>query len=884
MNVDAERERLEEDARRVRNWRRWGPYLADRQWGTVREDYSESGECWTYFPHDHARSRAYRWGEDGLLGVCDRECRLCFAVALWNGKDPILKERLFGLTGPEGNHGEDVKELYYFLDATPTFSYGKALYKYPQVEFPYARLVDENRRRTRADREYDLEDTGVFDHGYWDVFVEYGKADADDLLARVTIVNRGDAPATLHVLPHVWLRNTWSWGRRGEGYDPMGSLERVGATSVRIAQPTLGKFRFELEAAPEEILFTDNVTNSERLWNAPSASRYVKDAFHRRVVDGEGSAVNAAGVGTKCAAWYVLEVPARGQRVLRMRLSAEMHVSGRPFDGFDQLFDDRIAEADHYHRTARSSPMTDEERRVVRQADAGLVWSRKFYHYIVEHWLEGDPNQPPPPAARKRGRNRKWDQLWARDVITMPDGWEYPWFAAWDLAFHCVAMARFDPQFAKQQLLLLMREWYMHPNGQLPAYEFAFGDVNPPVHAWAVWRIYKLCGEAGFGYDREFLERAFDKCLINFTWWVNREDSEGDNLFTGGFLGLDNVGVFDRSQPLPSGGKLIQADATAWMAFYCTTMLAMGLELAREEPAYADLALKFFEHFVAIAKAINTLGGDGLWSERDGFYYDLMDTAQGPLKLRIRSLVGLVPLFAAEALDDELLQNLPIFRDRLAWFYANRPELAKIISTEVDVDHQHRLLAIPSKDRLQRLLGYMLDENEFLSPYGVRSLSKVHAKKPYVLQLDGRSYEVSYTPGESASGLFGGNSNWRGPIWFPANYLLIEALKRYHHFYGDRLQVECPTGSGVKMDLGEVAEELERRMIRLFVPDAKGRRPCHGGAPRYAEDPAFRELVLFHEYFHGDTGRGLGASHQTGWTALAANLVERVAATRAGQG
>jgi hypothetical protein len=884
MNVDGERDRLDEDARRIRNWRRWGPYLADRQWGTVREDYSENGECWDYLPHDHARSRAYRWGEDGLLGVCDRECRLCFAVALWNGKDPILKERLFGLTGPEGNHGEDVKELYYFLDATPTFSYGKALYKYPQVEFPYARLVEENRRRTRADREFDVEDTGVFDRGYWDVFVEYAKADADDLLARITIVNRSDAPATLHVLPHVWLRNTWSWGRRGEGYDPMGSLERVGATSVRIAQPTLGRFRFELEATPEELLFTDNVTNAERLWNAPSASRYVKDAFHRRVVGGEGGAVNASGVGTKCAGWYVLDVPARGQHVLRMRLCAEMAAQPRPFEGFDRIFDDRITEAEHYHRTARSAPMTEDERRVVRQADAGLVWSRKFYHYIVEHWLDGDPNQPPPPATRRRGRNRKWDQLWARDVITMPDGWEYPWFAAWDLAFHCVAMARFDPQFAKQQLLLLMREWYMHPNGQLPAYEFAFGDVNPPVHAWAVWRIYKLAGEAGFGYDREFLERAFDKCLINFTWWVNREDSEGDNLFTGGFLGLDNVGVFDRSQPLPAGGKLIQADATAWMAFYCTTMLAMGLELAREEKAYADLALKFFEHFVAIAKAINTLGGDGLWSETDGFYYDLMDTPKGSERLRIRSLVGLIPLFAAEALDDELLQNLPVFRDRLAWFYANRPELAKIISTEVDVDHQHRLLAVPSKERLLRLLGYMLDENEFLSPYGVRSLSKVHATKPYELQLDGRRYEVRYTPGESESGMFGGNSNWRGPIWFPANYLLIEALKRYHHFYGDRLQVECPKGSGVKMDLGEVAAELERRMIRLFLRDAQGKRPCHGGAARYAEDPAFRDLVLFHEYFHGETGRGLGASHQTGWTALAANLVERVAAIRAGEG
>jgi hypothetical protein len=875
MEEDAERERLEEDARRVHNWRRWGPYLADRQWGTVREDYSASGEVWTYFPHDHARSRAYRWGEDGLLGICDRECRICFSVALWNGKDPILKERLFGLTGPEGNHGEDVKELYYFLDATPTFSYGKALYKYPHDEFPYGTLVAENRRRGKGEREYDLEDTGVFERGYWDVFVEYAKASADDVLIRVTIANRGPT-ATLHVLPQVWLRNTWAWGRRGEGYDPMGSLTRT-QDGARIVQPTMGVFRFDTDF-PNELLFTDNVTNAERLWGFPSASKYTKDAFHRRVVNGEGAAVNPACEGTKCAAWHVVEVPGGGERELRMRLRAE-HLPGG-FSDFDAVFERRIEEADRYHRLARSSPLTEEERAIVRQADAGLVWSRKFYHYIVEHWMEGDPSQPAPPPGRTQGRNRGWENLWARDVISMPDGWEYPWFAAWDLAFHCVAMARFDPQFAKQQLLLLMREWYMHPNGQLPAYEFAFGDVNPPVHAWAVWRIYKLAGEAGHGYDREFLERAFDKCLINFTWWVNREDGEGDNLFTGGFLGLDNIGVFDRSQPLPGGRGLVQADATAWMAFYCTTMLAMALELAKEEPPYADLALKFFEHFVAIAKAMNTLGGDGLWSERDGFYYDLMSTDAGPMKLRIRSMVGLVPLFAAYSVDDEVITQLPIFEERLAWFFENRPELARTISITRDEEHHHRLLAIPSRHRLERVLKTMLDEDEFLSPYGIRSLSRVHAGKPYVLPIDGRRYEVHYTPGESDTGLFGGNSNWRGPVWFPVNYLLIEALKRYNHFYGDTLKVECPTGSGVRMNLGEVAIELERRMVKLFLPDAQGRRPCHGGAARYAQDPAFKNLVLFHEYFHGDDGRGLGASHQTGWTALAANLLERVAFER----
>jgi hypothetical protein len=595
-------------------------------------------------------------------------------------------------------------------------------------------------------------------------------------------------------------------------------------------------------------------------------------------VNGEGGAVNPACEGTKCAAWHVAEVPAGGERELRMRLRAE-HLPGG-FSDFDAVFERRLDEADVYHRLARSSPLTEEERAIVRQADAGLVWSRKFYHYIVEHWMEGDPGQPAPPPGRTQGRNRGWQNLWARDLISMPDGWEYPWFAAWDLAFHCVAMARFDPQFAKQQLLLLMREWYMHPNGQLPAYEFAFGDVNPPVHAWAVWRIYKLAGEAGHGYDREFLERAFDKCLINFTWWVNREDAEGDNLFTGGFLGLDNVGVFDRSQPLPGGRGLVQADATAWMAFYCTTMLAMALELAKEEPPYADLALKFFEHFVAIAKAMNTLGGDGLWSERDGFYYDLMSTDQGPMKLRIRSMVGIVPLFAAYSVDDEIITQLPIFEERLAWFFENRPELARTISISRDEEHHHRLLAIPSRQRLERVLKTVLDENEFLSPYGIRSLSRVHAGKPYVLPIDGRRYEVHYTPGESDTGLFGGNSNWRGPVWFPVNYLLIEALKRYNHFYGDSLKVECPTGSGVRMNLGEVAHELEKRMVKLFLPDAQGRRPCHGGAARYEQDPAFRDLVLFHEYFHGDTGRGLGASHQTGWTALAANLMERVAIER----
>ncbi|HEY0192190.1 MAG TPA: glucosidase [Kofleriaceae bacterium] len=863
----------------MHNWRRWGPYLAERQWGTVREDYSENGECWTYLPHDHARSRVYRWGEDGLLGICDRECRACFSIALWNGHDPILKERLYGVTGPEGNHGEDCKELYYYLDATPTCSYLKALYKYPHEAFPYEQLLAENRRRGRGDREFEIEDTGVFERGYWDVTAEYAKAGCDDVLIQLTIQNRGPA-ARIHVLPTAWLRNTWSWGRKGEGYDGKGSIVRLSDSAVRLVQPTLGHFVLHSNGAPT-LLFTDNESNAERLWGAPGASSFTKDAFHRHVIDGEAGAVNPAGEGTKCAMWYVLDVPEGGHQVLRLRLTAEGLVSPTPFADFDAIFARRIAEADHYHHAVRDAPMTAEERRIVRQADAGLVWSRQFYHYIVEHWLEGDPGQPPPPPQRNQGRNRGWQQLWARDVISMPDAWEYPWFAAWDLAFHCVAMARFDPQFAKTQLLLLCREWYMHPNGQLPAYEFAFGDVNPPVHAWAVWRVYQLAGESGQGYDREFLERAFDKCLINFTWWVNREDAEGDNLFTGGFLGLDNVGVFDRSQPLPGGGHLIQADATAWMAFYCTTMVQMALELAKEEEPYADLALKFFEHFVAIAKASNELGGRGLWDDDDGFYYDLMQhPALGRSRLKIRSMVGLVPLFAAAALDDELFHQTKVFRERLDWFFANRPQLAQAISVTLDVDHQHRLLAIPSRERLERVLRYMLDEREFLSPHGIRSLSRVHADQPYRLEIEHNQYEVHYAPAESDSGLFGGNSNWRGPIWFPVNYLIIEALKRYHHFYGDGLTVECPTGSGTRMNLSEVADELERRLVSLFLPDAAGNRPCHGGAARYATDPAFKDLVLFYEYFDGDTGRGLGASHQTGWTALAANLIERVASTR----
>ncbi|HEX9051787.1 MAG TPA: glucosidase [Anaeromyxobacter sp.] len=888
----AERRRLDEDERRERNWTRWGPYLSERQWGTVREDYSPDGSAWEYLPHDHARSRAYRWGEDGLLGITDRECRICFALALWNGADPILKERPFGLTGHEGNHGEDVKELYYHLDATPTASYLKALYKYPQAAFPYARLVEENRARGRDRPEFELEDTGVLDGGrYFDVLVEYAKADPDDVLVRVTCANRGPEGARLHLLPTLWLRNTWAWGRSGEGYWPKGRIARAADDAgVLVADhPSLGRWR--LACGPgaggrPRLVFTENETNTERLFGVANAIPFVKDAFHRLVVHGEEGAVNPAGEGTKAAAWYVLDVPAGGEVSVRLRLGAEASAPREPFGPeFDATLRRRIEEADAFFAAHRDTPLTEEERRVVRQADAGLVWSKQYYGLVVEQWLEGDPAQPAPPPSRREGPNRGWAHLWARDVLSVPDTWEYPWFAAWDLAFQCVAMARVDPYFAKRQLLLLCREWYMHPNGQLPAYEFAFGDVNPPVHAWAAWRVYQLSAQRGFGRDRLFLESVFQKCMVNFTWWVNREDLEGNDLFTGGFLGLDNIGFFDRSKPLPDGGRLQQADATAWMAFSCTTMLAIALELAREDRAYADIASKFFEHFVAIARAMNALGGTGLWDEEDGFYYDraLIDGRTVPL--RIRSMVGVIPLFAAETLDAAQLAANPLFRARLEWLLENRPALASSIAClPRDPRGERRLLAVPTRERLLRVLRYVLDEDEFLSPYGVRSLSRFHRDHPATLRLGGQELRVGYVPGDSDSGLFGGNSNWRGPVWFPPNVLLVEALKRFHHFYGDALEVECPTGSGRMTTLLGAAEEIERRLARLFLPDAEGRRPIHGDRARYATDPAFRDLVLFYEYFHGDDGRGLGASHQTGWTALAANVVERVAAVRERRG
>ncbi len=874
--LTVEETRLAEDRDRTRNWKRWGPYLSERQWATVREDYSPYGNCWDYFPHDHARSRAYRWGEDGLLGFTDRQCRLCFGLALWNGRDPILKERLFGLTGSEGNHGEDVKECYYYLDSTPTHSYTKALYKYPQAKFPYSQLLEENRRRGLGGLEYELTDTGVFEGDrYFDVLAEYAKASPEDILIRVTVANRGPEPATLHLLPTLWFRNTWAWGRsNGEHSKPQLCWQQEGV--VRAEHGALGNYLFAFEGNGE-VLFTENETNSQRLHGASNATPYVKDAFHEYVVHGRTDAVNPTRVGTKCAGHLVLDLAPGETRVIKARLVSADHPPAQFFgDAFDRVFAERIGEADEFYACLERPGMSEEAKRASRQGYAGLLFSKQFYHYIIGDWLKGDPAQPQPPGERFGGRNREWSHLYSADIISMPDKWEYPWFAAWDLAFHMIPMAQVDPDFAKHQLILFLREWYMHPNGQIPAYEFAFGDVNPPVHAWAAWRVYKITGTRG-NRDRAFLESVFQKLLLNFTWWVNRKDAEGNNLFQGGFLGLDNIGVFDRSNPLPTGGFLQQADGTAWMAFYSLTMLAIALELAQENPVYEDMASKFFEHFIGIADAINHLGGNGLWDEGDGFYYDQLKLGGTSIPLRTRSLVGLLPLIAVEVLEEDQIQALPGFAKRMEWFIEHRPDLARQITwCQQCPHHEHRILAIPSRERLEAALRYMLDETEFLSEYGLRSVSQVHRDHPYVFRVGGDEHRVDYTPGEGNTYLFGGNSNWRGPIWFPINYLLIEALERYGHFYGDALKVECPRGSGQMMNLDEVAAELSRRLGSLFIPDGDGVRPCHGDDQRYARDPHWRDLVLFHEYFHGETGRGCGASHQTGWTALAVRCLEKI--------
>lgn len=880
---NAETRRLHEKLPVDKGWRRWGPYVSERQWATVREDYSANGNSWDYFPHDHARSRAYRWGEDGLFGITDLRCLLCFAPALWNGQDPILKERLFGLTNAEGNHGEDVKECYYYLDATPTHSYLKGLYKYPQAAYPYDHLVAENRKRGRLDLEYELCDTGIFDDNrYFDVFVEYAKAGVDDILIRITAWNRGPDPAPLHLLPTLWFRNVWDWGRLKDGYGGKPHLEAVDALKVAVDHPHLGKYFFlaatDQKTAPT-LLVTENETNEMRLFKTPNHSAYVKDAFHEYVLKGKKDAVNPARTGTKAAFYYQGTVPAGQSWTVCLRLVPQDAVPADPFGPeFAKTFTDRIAEAEEFYNGVIPVHHVEEGRRVARQAYASLIWSKQFYHYVVKDWLEGDSTQPKPPPGREKGRNAEWGHLFCRDILSMPDKWEYPWFAAWDLAFHLLPMARIDPEMAKHQMVTFHREWYMHPSGHLPAYEFNFSDVNPPVQAWATWRMYKMTGEKG-KRDRVFLDRVFQKLLLNFTWWVNRKDVAGKNLFGGGFLGLDNISVFDRSMKLPPGVTFAQADGTAWMAFYCLTMMAIALELAPESVAHQDMATKFFEHFVAIADAMNNLCGTGLWDDEDGFYYDSIQVGAVTSWLKIRSLVGLMPLLAVEVLDEAVIDKLPGFRKRLNWFLENRMDLAKRIAYwepgAAGAGHGKRLLAIPTRKMLERTLRYMLDEKEFLSPFGIRSLSLYHKEHPFVEKFRGQEFRIEYSPGESTSNLYGGNSNWRGPIWFPINFLLVEALQRYHHFFGDSFQVECPTGSGRKMNLLEVSHEISNRLCRLFLHDGDNGRPGHGGEKLHASDPHWRDLVLFHEYFHADDGRGLGANHQTGWTSLVVRLLDK---------
>ncbi|MBL8293021.1 MAG: glucosidase [Bryobacterales bacterium] len=875
MEVTKEEQRLEESRERRAHWKRWGPYLSERAWGTVREDYSAYGTAWEHLPHDHARSRAYRWNEDGLAGISDRRQRICFAIALWNGRDPILKERAFGLTGNEGNHGEDVKECYFYLDSTPTHSYMKYLYKYPQAEFPYTQLVEENRRRSKSDREFELMDTGVFNENrYYDVYVEYAKAGCEDILIRIGVTNHGPEAAELHLLPTVWFRNTWSWRRNAS--KPV--LREVAPGVIELEGLHDEKRHLLCEGAPE-LLFTENETNTRRLYGYDNGSRYAKDGINDYIVNGDAGAVNPDQVGTKAAAHYRLTVDAGQTATVRLRLTNAAASHEALASEFDAIFSARKAEAEEFYGKVIPAGLSDDARNVMRQSFGGLLWSKQFYHYIVREWLEGDETNPPPPGERRNGRNSEWGHLYNADVISMPDKWEYPWYAAWDLAFHCVPLALVDSEFAKEQLMLMVREWYMHPNGQLPAYEWALGDVNPPVHAWAAWRVYKIEKKRRGVGDRVFLQRIFHKLLLNFTWWVNRKDAEGRNVFQGGFLGLDNIGVFDRSAPLPTGGHIEQADGTGWMAMYSLNLLAMALELAKEDCSYEDVASKFWEHFLYIAHAINHLGGDGasMWDEREGFFYDVLHLPSGDhVPLRVRSIVGLIPLFAVETLEPSIIDRLPGFRRRLEWFIENRKDLtANVACMRATGEGDRRLLSIVGGEQLRSVLKFMLDSNEFLSPYGIRALSRVHKDHPYVLPVNGHEYSVRYEPAESSTGLFGGNSNWRGPIWFPVNYLLIESLQKFHHYLGDDFKVECPTGSGQWMTLAEVAAELSRRMTRIFLRNEEGWRPVHGTNGVYKSDPAWKDLVLFYEYFHGDDGSGVGASHQTGWTGMVAKLLQQ---------
>lgn len=885
--MTAEEARLKEDRDRTAYWKRWGPYLSERQWGTVREDYSHDGAAWDFFPHDHARSRAYRWGEDGIAGICDNHQRLCFAIGLWNGEDPILKERMFGLTSSEGNHGEDVKEYYFYLDSTPTHSYMKCLYKYPQAAFPYTQLVEENCNRGRNQPEFELLDTGVFaDNRYFDVFVEYAKNSPEDILIKISIINQNSEAKTLHLLPTLWFRNTWSWTPSQEKPFLKVAKEDTHFSLVEASHPTLLERWLYCEGATE-LLFTENETNFERLFGVINASDYVKDGINDYLIQGRAEAVNPSRIGTKVSAHYELSIDAGEIKTVQLRLSDSPNIT-QPFGTeFDTIFQNRIAEANEFYNRICPFPISEDERNVQRQAFAGMLWSKQFYYYVVEEWLKGDAAGPPPPESRQAIRNHEWIHLFNDDILSMPDKWEYPWFAAWDLAFHVIPLAMIDPDFAKRQLQRLTREWYMHPNGQLPAYEWDFSDVNPPVHAWAALHVYKIEQKMYGRGDRKFLERVFQKLLLNFTWWINRKDAEGKNVFQGGFLGLDNIGVFNRSAELPTGGHINQSDATSWMGMYCLNMLAIALELAKENSAYEDIASKFFEHFLRIADAMNRIGEaqESLWNEEDGFYYDVLHFPEGRcISLKVRSMVGLVPLFAVETLEPETLEQFPGFKQRMEWFIQNRPDLRhNVACMETPGIGARRLLAICYKppggseeqNKLRHILYKMLDENEFLSPYGVRSVSKFHAQNPYIFEVNGEQYRVDYEAAESSSGLFGGNSNWRGPIWLPMNYLIIESLQRFYHYLGDDFKVECPTGSGVQMNLNQVAVELSKRLGGIFVKDESDHRPVYGGMELFQTDPHWRELILFHEYFNGDNGAGLGASHQTGWTGLVAKLIQQ---------
>ncbi|MDP9147200.1 MAG: glucosidase, partial [Acidobacteriota bacterium] len=871
-----------------------------------REDYSANGTAWEFFPHDHARSRAYRWGEDGIGGISDRHQMICFAVALWNGRDAILKERLFGLTGHQGNHGEDVKECYFYLDSTPAHTYMRMLYKYPQAEFPYQQLVDQNARRGRTQPEYELLDTGVFsEHRYFDVFIEYAKATVEDILIKITAINRGPDAATLHLLPSLWFRNTWSWGKDLRRPFLCQSVDIPHSKCIEVQHWQYGK-RWLLCAGKPQLLFTENETNYARLFNGQNRTPYVKDAFHEFLIHDNRAAINPQNTGTKMAAYYPLSLDSGESATIKLRLTDVEPLAGMSADsskvgtitspahqqrsenapgtddfsdGFDQLFALRQKDADDFYAARVPKDLSQDARSVMRQALSGMLWSKQFYHYDVLTWLTGDPAGPPPPPERWEGRNKDWTHLYNDDIVSMPDKWEYPWYAAWDLAFHCVSLAIVDPDFAKDQLVLLLREWYMNPNGQLPAYEWAFSDVNPPVHAWAAWRVYKIERRVRGVGDRAFLEKVFHKLLLNFTWWVNRKDPDGSNIFQGGFLGLDNIGVFDRSLPVPTGGHLEQSDGTSWMGMYCLNMLAIALELAKEDRAYEDIASKFFEHFVYIAHAMNNFGthARSLWDEEDGFYYDVLSLPDGQSQfLKVRSMVGLIPLFGVETLEPEAIDRLPGFKRRMQWFLDNHPDVPDHIDmSQRSARGVRMLLSLVGRKQLGRVLSRMLDESEFLSPYGVRALSRYHQDHPYELHYDSKVYSVNYDPAESTTGTFGGNSNWRGPIWFPVNYLLVESLQKFHYYYGEDFKVECPTRSNHQMDLWQVASEISRRLTHIFLRDANGRRPVFGGTNIFQSDPHWRDLILFYEYFNGDNGAGLGAEHQTGWTGLVAKLIEQ---------